>query len=197
MKKLFLIAFVGLLIPSIVLGAIGVGVGTGKIIVDGELHAGTIYQVDPVTVLNTGDEPSDYELAITYHAEQPEMWPDGEWFNFSPSNFHLEPAEAQIVNINLNIPIKAVPGDYFAFVEAHPVVPANTTGGAHINVAAATKFYFSVAPDNIFQGMYYRILSLFHNSAPWGYIILAVIVMAILLTIFKKHFKFNLSVKRK
>ncbi|MBT4350012.1 hypothetical protein HOD19_04555 [bacterium] len=197
MKKVLLTVFALLFVPSIVLGAIGVGVGTGKIIVDGELHAGTIYQVDPVTVLNTGDEPSDYELAITYHSDQQEMWPDGEWFSFSPSTFHLKPGEVKVVDINLNIPIKAVPGNYFAFVEAHPVVLANTTGGARINVAAATKFYFSIAPDNIFQGMYYRILSLFHNSAPWGYIILAVIVMAILLTIFKKHFKFNLSVKRK
>ena len=197
MKKIFLFALVFLFVPSIVLGAVGVGVGTGKIIVDDALRAGTIYKVAPVTVLNTGDQPSDYELAITYHAEQQEMWPDKEWFSFSPSRFHLEPAGAQIVNINLNIPIKAVPGNYFAFIEAHPVVATDTTGGAHINVAAATKFYFSIAPDNIFQGLSSRFISLYNNSKPWSHIVLVVLVLAILMTVFRKNFKFKLSVKRK
>lgn len=69
-----------LFVPSLAFARLGVGVGTGKITVDEDLKAGSIYAVPPVTILNTGDEPSDYELLITYHSDQQEIWPDKEWF---------------------------------------------------------------------------------------------------------------------
>ncbi len=49
------------------LAQIGVGVGVGKIQVDEKLKPGMIYQLPSFTVLNTGGEPSDYEISIQYH----------------------------------------------------------------------------------------------------------------------------------
>lgn len=190
MKKYsFLLAI--LLLPSIALANVGVGIGNGKIEVNDPLKAGSIYQVPSVTVLNTGDVAAEYEMDITYHVEQTGIWPDKDWFKFSPHKFQLEPGGAQIVEVRLDIPVKVVPGDYFAFIEAHPVV-VNESGVTKINIAAACKFYFSVAPANIFQGIYYRTLSLFTHYSPWSYIVFAVVVFAILTVIFRKKFKFNL-----
>lgn len=180
-----------LLLPSITLANVGVGIGNGKIEVDQSLKAGSIYQVPSVTVLNTGDVASEYEMDVTYHVEQTEMWPDKKWFKFSPSKFKLEPQGAQIVEVRLDVPVKVTPGDYFAFIEAHPVIEKEG-GVTRINVAAACKFYFSVAPANILQGIYYRTLAIFTHYSPWSYIILAVFVFAILTVIFRKKFKFNL-----
>lgn len=190
MKKFgFLLAV--LLLPGIALANVGVGIGNGKIEVNEPLKAGAIYQVPSVTVLNTGDVASEYEMDITYHVEQTGMWPEKKWFKFSPNKFDLEPGGAQIVEVRLDIPVKVTPGDYFAFIEAHPVVQKEG-GVTRINVAAACKFYFSVAPANIFQGIYYRTLALFTHYSPWSYIVFAVVVFAILTVIFRKKFKLNL-----
>ena len=145
-----------------VVASIGVGVGTGKIQVDEKLKPGTIYQLPALGVLNTGDEESDYEVIISYHEKQPELKPQNEWFDFSPQKFHLEPGKIQNVSIKLNLPIKAEPGQYFAYLEAHPVKssPAQTTT---IGIAAATKLYFEITPGNIFSGIYYKILGLLKN----------------------------------
>lgn len=194
-KTLLLFLLCVLFVPSLAFARLGVGVGTAKIIVDKDLKAGTIYSVPPVTILNTGDEPSDYELLITYHSDQQEIWPDREWFEFSPSSFHLEPGEAQIVNVRLDLPIKAKPGNYFAFIEGHPVQKASGGGTTVIGIAAATKFYFTIAPSNIFEAIYYRLITFFDYNAPWSYIILAVVLVAVLWALFKKFFKFKLNIK--
>jgi hypothetical protein len=199
MKK-FIIFFLigGLIFPFLAMARVGVGIGGGKIIVDEPLKAGTLYDVPPVTILNTGDEASDYEVDVAFHVEQQEIWPEREWFEFSPKEFYLEPGDAQLVEVRLNLPVKVLPGNYFAFIEGKPLKKATeTSGGAHVGIAAASKFYFSVAPNNIFQGLYYRFLSLYNNAKPWSHVILVVVVLAILITIFKKTFKIQLSVGRK
>jgi len=90
-----------------------------------------------------------------------------------------------------------VPGDYFAYLEGHPVKKDITTGGATIGVAAAAKLYFTVAPANIWQGIYYRVISFWTMNAPWTWILLVIVLMAIFLTLFKKHFAFQIGIKRK
>ena len=198
MKK-FIVFFLigGLIFPFLAMARIGVGIGGGKIIVDEPLKAGTLWDLPSVTILNTGDEASDYEVAVAFHNDQTEIWPDREWFKFEPQEFYLEPGEAQIVEVKLNLPVKVLPGDYFAFIEGRPLKRAIEGGGTNIGIAAASKLYFTVAPNNIFQGVYYRFLSLYNNAKPWSYVVLAVIVAAILIIIFKKTFKIKLSVGRK
>lgn len=186
-----------LILPIVVLARIGVGVGTGKIQVDQKLKAGLIYTLPPLTVLNTGDEPSEYEVGIQYHENQPEMRPPKEWFSFEPLNFHLEPGKSQVVQIKLTLPVKGVkPGDYFAFLQGFPTKKAQV-GGTSVGVAAAAKLYFTVAPANIFVGIYYRIASLYKLYAPWSYVISAIIIVALLIVLFRRYFSFNIGINVK
>jgi hypothetical protein len=196
MKKIIVTFFsVALLAPLFVSAKIGVGVGTGKIIVDQPMNAGSIYTLPSLVVLNTGDEPSEYGVAVQFRENQPEMRPLKEWFSFEPSNFHLEPGQSQVVQIKLALPVSGVkPGDYFAFLQGYPVMK-QSFGGTSIGVAAAAKLYFTIAPSNIFQGLYYRFISLYRRYHPWDTIILAMVFIIALILFFKKCFKIQIARK--
>jgi hypothetical protein len=189
-----LFAVLFLFVPIIVFGRIGVGVGIGKIQVDKPLKPGMIYNLPSLPVLNTGDEPADYEVSIEYHEGVPQIRPAREWFHFEPQSFHLESGGVQTVKITLTLPTKTQPGDYFAYLEGHPVNKSEA-GQTSIGVAAAAKLYFTVAPANIFQGIYYRILSLAKRYYPYDAIFLAIIVGAVLINIFRKKFKIQIAKK--
>ena len=198
MKKLIIplaVIITALIFPFVAFGSIGVGVGTGKIQVDQPLKAGLIYTIPSLTVVNTGDEPAEYTVLIDYRGNQPELKPNKEWFSFEPLQFALEPGQSRIVQIKLTLPIKINPGDYFAYLEAHPIKKTTASGGATIGVAAAAKLYFTVAPANIWQGIYYRFISLYSRYHPWDTIIFAVIFATILLRFIGKRFKFQIARK--
>lgn len=202
-KKIFLVlfliaVFVG---PMFVLARIGVGVGIGKIQVDEPLKAGVIYDLPALSVLNTGDEPGEYGASIEYHEGQeqnPEMGlrPQKEWFSFEPQSFHLEPGQIQNVRIILTLPTKVQPGNYFAYLEGHPVKKSET-GQTSIGVAAAAKLYFTVAPANIFQGIYYRVVSFWAMYSPWTWVVLGIILTVIVIVFFRKRFAFQVGIKKK
>lgn len=192
---IFLLLVLVLLIPVIVLARIGVGVGLGKIEVDEPLKPGGIYNLPSLPVLNTGDEPGKYGVSVEYHQDQPQMQPPQEWFSFGPSSFYLEPGQVQNVAIKLNLPVKTVPGDYFAYLEGHPI--RETGPGTTIGVAAAAKLYFTVAPANIWQGIYYRIVSFWIMYTPWTWIVLIVVLAAIIIAIFRKYFLFQIGIRKK
>ena len=88
----------------------------------------------------------------------------------------------------LALPLKMTPGDYFSYLEAHPVVISGP--GTSIGVAAATKTYFTVAPANIFQAVTHRISSFVENNAPWTYVVLAIVAGAVVIMLFKRFFAF-------
>lgn len=183
-----------MLLPIIVFGRIGVGVGTGKIQIDEPLKAGGIYDLPVLPVLNTGDEPGEYGVSIEYQEYVPQMRPAREWFHFEPQSFHLEPGQVQNVKVVLTLPAKTQPGEYFAYLEGHPV-KKSVAGQTSIGVAAAAKLYFTVSPANIFQGIYYRFISLYSRYYPYDTIILAVLLAVVLILIFRKHFKFQIARK--
>ncbi|MBU2025346.1 MAG: hypothetical protein ABIC19_01645 [Patescibacteria group bacterium] len=187
----------GILFPINTLARIGVGIGTGKIEVNENLKPGGIYTLPPITVLNTGDEASEYGLSIEYHQDQPQLSPSREWFVFSPSSFNLEPGESKIVEIKLNLPVKIEPGNYFAYLEAHPVKKSRNTGGAMVGIASAAKLYFSVSPANIWQGIYYKAVSFWKVYAPWPSVASIAIAILLLIFIFRKFFSFQIGIRRK
>jgi len=193
----FIVLFLfSLFLRSPVLARLGVGVGTGKITVDEILKPGTIYKLPPLTVFNTGDEVATYEAAITYHEKQPEHKPLESWFTFSPPNFDLNPGQAQRVEIKLNLPVKTIPGKYFAYLEGHPLKSVET-GVTSIGVAAAAKLYFEVAPANFLEGIFYRALSFITTNAPWTYVAIGFIALVNLVLLIRRFVKINISVKTK
>jgi hypothetical protein len=194
-KILFLSIIFGLTLAPLAFANVGVGVNLGKIKIDEPLKPGGIYNFPSLGVINTGDEAGDYQVEVTYHQDQPQLLPEQEWFSFSPSEFYLEPNASKNVDIKLNLPMKMKPGDYFCYLEAHPIVKSGA--GTTIGVAAATKAYFTVMPANIWQAMYYKISSFFAVYSPWTYVVSAIVLAGIIITIFRRFFAFQIGIKRK
>lgn len=193
---LFICLLIALIGPIAVFVGIGVGVGAGKITVQEQLKPGGIYELPTIPVINTGDEPSEFGVSLDYDNHQPELQPPKEWFSLEPSTFHLEPGKSQLVKTTLTVPIKAVPGNYFVYVEAHPV-KGSVAGKTSVGIAAAVKLYFTIAPANFFQGIYYRITSFIVRTAPWSYVAFAIIGIAIVIVILRRFISFNLGVSFK
>ena len=196
-SKIIISALTILLIgfPFFASASVGVGVNLGKIRIDEPLKPGGLYTFPVIGVINTGDEAGDYEFAVTYHQDQPELRPAQEWFNFSPDAFYLEAGESQNVTIQLALPVRMKPGDYFAYLEAHPVVISGP--GTTIGVAAATKTYFTVVPANLWQAMIHRVSTFFVLYAPWTYVVLTVVIGSVLLALFRRFFSFQIGISRK
>lgn len=200
MKKLpvILLSLLGVcLLSTAVYARIGVGVGTGKIVVNDILKPGQIYILPSLTVLNTGDEASQYKVSITYHEKQPELMPSQDLFVFTPETFELQPGDAKVVGIKLDLPLKIEPGKYFAYLEASPAATATTAAGTSVGVAAAAKLYFEIAPANIFQAIYYKLISLWVVYSPWSLRVTIFIGLCILILLLKKFLNINISLRKK
>jgi hypothetical protein len=194
--SLFLILVLGLFIfPPSVYSKLGVGVATGKIEVEDGLKPGIIYKLPSLDVINTGDEPSEYSVTVSYHEGQEELTPPLEWFNFNPSVFYLEPGENQSVDISLNLPLNVEPGDYFAYLEGYPTIKTQS-GETSVGIAAATKLYFTVEPANLVQGVYYRLASMWKLYYPWPNILLFVSGLLIFIKITSRFVDISVNVKK-
>jgi len=180
--------------PSPSRASVGVGIGTGKIVIQQPLRPGSIYTLPAIPVLNTGDEPSEYGISIEHQQDQPQLVPSSDWFMFRPATFQLAPQQSQVISVTLSLPIKMRPGDYFAYIEAHPVMK-DVAGQARIGVAAATKLYFSVAPANALQGLFYAVAARWVRLGSWPYLVLIVLAAGACVVIFRRYFHLSVRVK--
>lgn len=195
-SSMLIVAMSLVFFPLVAKARIGVGIGTGKMVVQKKLKPGGIYTISSVGIINTGDQSGDYGIDIQYNEKQSQHKPPVDWFQFSPVSFHLKPGEAKTVKITLIIPVKAKPGDYFAYIEGRPVIKQKT-GSAMIGVAAAAKLYFTIAPANIFQAIIYRTTAFWNKYSPWTWIVLVIIILALSWRWFKSRFHFQLSLTKK
>jgi hypothetical protein len=175
---------------------LGVGIMPGIIRVDEPLLPGGRYDLPTLQVVNTGNESSDYGVELFSMAEQEELQPPTEFIVLSPTSFHLEPGASQVVSLSLDIPLKAKPGDYLAYVEAHPVATSGG-GGMQIGVAAATKLYFTVKPANVFVAITNSIANFFTRNAPVSYIVPGVIVLGLLVFFLRRRIRIDINIARK
>lgn len=174
----------------------GVGIMPGTIRVDNPLLPGSRYDLPSIQVLNTGDESSDYVVQLASMADQEELQPPADFIDLSPTSFRLEPGANQIVSLSLDIPVRAKPGDYLAYIEAHPVV-AEAGGETQISAAVATKLYFTVKPANLFVGVMNSIASFFTSAAPGSYIVLGVIVIGLVASLLRRRIRVDIRIARK
>ena len=173
---------------------VGVGVNLGSIDIDDRLSPGGRYRLPTLGVINTSDEPGDYEVVISYLADQDEERPPEDWFEFQPQRFFLEAGEIQEVNIRIVLPSGADPGDYFALIEAHPIAPEE---GVTIGVAAATKLSFTVKPSNLFSAWLLQVRNFFDDGAPWSYVIPSSLLALLLLYLLQRYFRLRLRIERR
>jgi hypothetical protein len=173
---------------------VGVGINMGKISVDEPMMPGGSYKLPAVSIINTGQVTSDYGMGVSYHQDQKELQPPAGWFEFDPLTVTLEPGKSQPVNITLHVSVKAKPGDYFAYLEAHPVAKE---GNVSIGIAAAAKLYFTVKPANIFSAFANMVADFFKSSSPYSWVGLGVIVLIIAVFLFRRFVHISLRVERK
>lgn len=174
----------------------GVGIMPGIIRVNESLLPGGRYDLPSLQVVNTGNVSSDYGVELASMAEQVELQPSADFIILSPTSFHLEPGASQVVSLSLDIPLKAKPGDYLAYIEAHPVATSGG-GGMQIGVAAATKLYFTVKPANAFVAITNSIANFFTRNAPGSYIVLGVIVLGLLVFFLRRRIRIDIRIARK
>ena len=178
-----------------VLGKVGVGMGAGEIHITEPIKPGGIYTLPNLRVFNTGDETTTYGMNIAYHQDHPELRPQKNWFTFNPSTFTIEPGASQEIQITMMVPVKTVPGDYFAFIESGPV--ASNEPGTSVGVAVATKLYFTAVYANLWQAITYRVSDFMMTYSPWSWVALVVILIIVLGILFAKFFSLNISFRKK
>ena len=195
MKNIRALIIAGLLLVvsvSFAAAKVGVGVGLGKIQIDEALSPGGIYNLPSLPVLNTGDEDMDYEVEVTYLSEQEEMRPETGWFAFSPQRFPLTAGGSQVVDIVLTLPVDTRPGDYFAFLEAHPVSEGE---GVTIGVAAATKLNFSVEPKGVLGAAMERVRSLIEANRPLANGVAIVVGVVVVVSLGRRYLDIKIGLK--
>jgi hypothetical protein len=175
-----------LAVPVVASADVGVGVGTGKIEIQEKIKTGGIYTLPSITVFNTGTERSAYKMSVTFNQTQPQLKPKAEWFSFSPVSFTLEPNKSQVVIPTQHAPLRAQPGDYFAYLEARPDETVQQ-GTATIGVAAATKLSFTMEQSNIIIAFLYRLLSLYRQFEPWSQIVSVAVILVIALGLLNRY----------
>ncbi|MFH0814720.1 MAG: hypothetical protein V1902_01320 [Candidatus Falkowbacteria bacterium] len=185
-----------LLLPIVSNARVGVSLSNGKIEYKELMRAGAIYTLPALSVGNNGDETATYTVLFEYIGNSKLLQPQKEWFSFSPETFVIDPGKGQLVNVKMTLPLDAVPGDYKGFLTAMPV-KASTPGSSSVGIAVAAKLYFTIAPSNIFEGIYYRVISLIHTYAPWTYVVFGVIALAALLKVIGRYISFDVTVKKK
>ena len=173
---------------------VGVGVSLAKIVLDEPVVGGGSYDLPTVGVVNTGKEAGDYEVGVSYRSGQKQMKVPAEWISFTPKTFYLNAGEVRQVAVRLQVPMKAKPGDYFGFIDAHLAAVGT---GVPISVAAATKLYFSVRPSNIFVAIGAKVSTFFNATAPVSYVLLGVVAVIVVVFIFKRFFRIRFAVERK
>jgi len=197
MKKIILgfVLLLVLLVPRMAFAGLGVGIGTGKIVVDEKLKSGIIYNLPSLTIVNTGDISADYKVSVAYHTDQKEIRPSMDWFTFSPPTFKLAPGESQVVDVKLNLPLRTEPGSYFAYLEGSPLIKSEN-GQSSVGIAAAAKLYFEIEPSNIFEAMYYKVISFFNVYAPWPLRVTILIGIVAVAFVLKRFLNIEIHLKK-
>ena len=172
----------------------GVGVTLGAIDVDERLVRGGAYSLPLLGVINTGSEPGQYELAVTYLEDQKQLRPPEAWFDFQPQRFYLEADEVRNVSVRLQLPSSAGPGDYFAYLEAHRV---DNEQGVAVGAAAATKLSFSIKPTGWFETLRVRFNRLLDENEPWSYLLPLLALSGLAFWALSRRLRVQLRIERR
>lgn len=141
----------------------GVGVTLGEIAVNEDVKPGGQYYLPQIGVLNTGSTAEDYRLGLAFLTNRRELRPAESWISFDPPIVRIEPGASQMVDIKLEVPTSAKPGDYFVLLEATVGDESTDT----MLAGAATKLTFTVAPSSWLDAQVTRINRWLDEASPW------------------------------
>jgi hypothetical protein len=171
----------------------GVAITPAKIEVEDRLQPGRRYELPDVSVINNGTEPQEYEVLISYEEVDGKLKPPPQWVRLQPSRFTLSPGQAQLVQVDVSVPIGAGKGDYYAFIEASTIV---TGGGQSISAGVATTLTFTVAEASGLEGWRNRVDQFLDDSEPWTYIVPVVALIAMLVLWSRRYVRYRFPIQR-
>jgi hypothetical protein len=146
--RLWLSAAIGLLAaagaPVAAQASIGVGVQAGPVRLAGAAHPGGTYSLPPVYVVNTGTEAESVAIRVERLSRGTGRTVPASWIRVSALPSRLGHGQSARIPLDLVVPARARPGQYFSDVVVTGSA-ALTAGGANLGVAAATDLEFRVA----------------------------------------------------
>jgi len=194
LRAFLLAALLAVILPADAVADPGVGVSLGRIEIADKLRPGGSYTLPSLSVLNTGDEPGDYAVGISYLESDERLRPPATWFDLVPQRFSLEPGQAQVVRVRMLLPTGAEPGDYSALIEAGPAVKR---GSVRIGVAAATRLSFTVTPTSWLQAQRLRLNRWLEESEPWSTIVPGSLLGGVVILALRRFVPFRVRVERR
>ncbi len=184
-----------LLAPTPVRADPGVAMVSGNIIVDEDLIPGHTYHLPSITITNSGDEPGDYVMVLSYRLGRAQRSIPAQWITFDPQRFLLTPQKSQDVAVILSIPEDGFrPGDYFAYIESHQV--SQVTGDL-LGTAIATRLGFTLPASGWVSASVEEVRTFSENNSDWGYIIMALLLGPVLFYSFHRFVKIRIQVRRR
>lgn len=168
-------------VPGIASAAPGAGIDKGVMPAPEPARPGVAYDLDTLTIFNTGDEPATFEMLVVPVNKQDKLTPAGEWFTFTPQTFELAPGAHRQVEVAMKLPASAASGQYEALLGGRPV---REQEGVFVNVGAAARLKMDVAQSNLLAAMYFGALSFMALWAPWSYVVLAALLIAIVIAVY-------------
>jgi hypothetical protein len=161
----------------------GIGISIGKIEIEDRLSPGGGYALPMLSVINTGTEAGQYEVAITYAEGQSQKKPPSSWFGLQPQRFFLNGGQPQNVRLSLALPAKAP--------------PVQEGAGVPIGVAAATKVSFEVKPSSWLAAQRVRFNREIDENEPWSYLVPTALLAALLVMTLRRSIRLRLPFERK
>lgn len=154
---------------------VGVAVDVGAIEVDQPLTPGGTYRLPSIGVRNPGSVAGTYGMRVGGLTELGTA-ADPRWFRFSPAEFELESGHKDHVEVTLQLPPDAPPGDYGALLSAEVAVPGAAAG---VGAGAASQLTFRIAPASPLQGMLTWLHGRWADWAPWPLVVLLAIAVGV------------------
>jgi hypothetical protein len=136
-----------LAIPAAAQASVGVGIQAGPVRLAGVAHPGGSYALPPVYVVNTGTQDESLSIRIERVSSGPGRSVPAAWIRPGAA-IQLSHNQSARIPLELVVPDAARPGKYLTDV----VVKGSaglSGGGATLDVAAATKLEFQVAPGMV------------------------------------------------
>lgn len=139
-----LVSLLMLAVPAAARASVGVGIQAGPVRLTGAAHPGGTYALPPVYVVNTGTQDESLSIRIErLSAGQGRAVPVA-WIR-PGAVVRLAHNQSARIPLELVVPGAAKPGQYLTDVIVKGSA-ALSGGGANLDVAAATKLEFRVAP---------------------------------------------------
>lgn len=164
-----------LLGPAVAHAEIGVGTDIGKIALTDRIETGGSYDLPVFKVINTGTEPTGYIVKTV--PVKGFKTPAEKWFTFEPSAVYLGPSESAVINVKMDVPANAAPGEYQALLVGEVDQGPAQTSGARVNIGAGPRLDMTIVQSGPLRSAWYSASSWFIGGMPWTAVALAVLLV--------------------